>query len=307
MTKNAIYKEFDTPLVIEAAICPYRSAVPVWDVQGMIRESKACLAAGAAIIHHHHDMRLDAAASIDEMLTLGKAVKAEFPESILYPDFLAGDTVNDLLGHIAPLSKAGVLDLVPVDPGGAFSGQLDDAGLPIGNNRVRFSFDDANVTLNVANQFKAPLSIGVSEPFNLRWALAQAKAGKLPAGSMVKLYFGGEYSLIKIGKRALNFGLPPTKTGLDAYISMLEGTGLAWSVGVLGDALLDTPIARYAIERGGHLRVGIEDAAGRSDLSNQEMVEAAVALARQVGRPVGQGRAAGEALGLSTRGARATG
>lgn len=293
-------KDVETPLVIEAAICPYRSAAPVWDVQEMIRESKACLAAGATIIHHHHDLRFDAAASIEEMLTLGLAVKREFPEAILYPDFLAGATLQEWIGHIAPLSSAGVLGLVPVDPGGAYSGQLDDAGLPKGTNKIRFTFDDANDTLSAAVQCNRPLSIGVSEPFNLRWALAQAAAGKLPAGSLVKLYFGGEYSLINIGKRALNFGLPPTKAALDAYLSMLDGTGLAWSVGVAGDALLDTPIARYAIERGGHLRVGIEDAAGRSDLNNQEMVEAAIALANQVGRPIAQGHNAWSSLGLST-------
>ena len=72
----------DRPVVIEAAICPYRAMAPVWDVHGMINESKACIAAGAAIIHHHHDMRFDSAASIDEMLTMGRAVKAAHPQAM---------------------------------------------------------------------------------------------------------------------------------------------------------------------------------------------------------------------------------
>ena len=56
-----------------------------------------------------------------------------------------------------------------------------------------------------------------------------------------------------------------------------------------GDPLLESPLARYALERGGHLRVGIEDAAGMSPLGNAEMVAAAVALARETGREVVQG------------------
>ncbi|ALS65142.1 3-keto-5-aminohexanoate cleavage protein [Pandoraea apista] len=288
----------DRPVVIEAAICPYRAMAPVWDVHGMINESKACIAAGAAIIHHHHDMRFDSAASIDEMLTMGRAVKAAHPQAMLYPDFLSGNVVGEWIAHFAPLTHAGVMDFCPVDPGGAFSGQLDDAGAPMGSNKVRFTFDDANATLRAANDCKLPLTVGVSEPFNLRWALAEHAIGALPVGSMIKLYFGGEYSLIKIGRRALNFGLPPTTAALDAYVSMLEGTGLPWSVGVMGDALLDTPIARHALQLGGHLRVGIEDAAGRSDMTNREMVEVAVALAQSVGRPVATPDQARCVLGL---------
>jgi uncharacterized protein (DUF849 family) len=142
-----------------------------------------------------------------------------------------------------------------------------------------------------------PITVGVFEPFNLRWALAQHAAGRLPAGSIVKLYFGGRHSIVNTGKPALNFGLPPTTEAVDAYVSMLEGTGIPWSVGVMGDALLDTPIARHALLRGGHLRVGIEDAGGMTDATNKETVEAAVALAGEIGRPVVQGADARAALG----------
>lgn len=286
------------PLVIEAAICPYRPAAPVWDLEAMIRESVACIDAGAGIVHHHHDMRFDAVASTEEMLALGKAVKAARPDALLYPDFLSGTTVQEYIGHIAPMAEAGALDLIPVDPGAGYSGQFDARGYPTGTNKTRFTFDDANETLAVARKYDVPLTIGVFEPFQLRWALAHAAAARMPKGSLVKLYLGGEYSLIKIGSPALNFGLPPTKAALDAYIDMLAGSGLEWMVGVIGDAILDTPVARYALERGGHIRVGIEDAAGRSEASNRETVEAVVALAQAVGRPVAQGDIARQAIGM---------
>ncbi|MDO9598997.1 MAG: 3-keto-5-aminohexanoate cleavage protein [Azoarcus sp.] len=287
----------ETPMLIEAAICPYRGGEPVFDLQGMIREAKACLAAGATLIHHHHDGRLDTAGGMAEMIALSQAVHAEFPHAILNPNPAKGEDVRDNSAHFIPMFRAGALGLVPVDPGRQISPQLDDNGLPFGDNKVHSTFNDANYILTLCQQNDVPLTIGVYEPYNLRWALAYAEAGKLPAGSMVKLYFGGRYSLHTMGKRALNFGLPPTTQALDAYLSMLDGSGLQWSVTVMGDALLDTPLARHAIERGGHLRVGIEDMAGRSPASNRETVELAVELANKVGRPLARSDQAWTVLG----------
>ena len=71
---------------------------------------------------------------------------------------------------------------------------------------------------------EVPLTIGVYEPVQLRWALAYEAAGRLPTGSMVKLYFGGTRSLFNIGRPALNFGLPPIPQSLDMYLTMMDGS-----------------------------------------------------------------------------------
>lgn len=279
-------KSTETPLVIEAAICPYRPGPPVFDGEGMLLQSLECIDAGAAVIHHHHDMRMDAGAATNEMVTLGRAVKAARPGAVLYPDFLSGSSIDEFIGHVEPMAQAGAIDILPVDPGASYSGQFDDAGWPIGSNKIRFTFDHANSALRIAQKLDLPVTIGVFEPFQLRWALTHQAAGRLPAGSMVKLYFGGEYSLINIGQKALNFGLPPSCAALDAYLDMLEGSGLDWMAAVIGDAILDTPVARHAIERGGRIRVGIEDTAGCTDMTNRDTVAETCALAAQVGRPV---------------------
>jgi 3-keto-5-aminohexanoate cleavage enzyme len=83
----------------------------------------------------------------------------------------------------------------------------------------------------------------------LRAALTWQRRGRLPAGAMVKLYFGGE----------LEFGLPPTASGLDAYLELLEPSGLPWSVAVLGGDVVGCGPAERAIRRGGHVRVELED------------------------------------------------
>ena len=52
------------------------------------------------------------------------------------------------------------------------------------------------------------------------------------------------------------------------------------------ELLADRGLARLALERGGHLRVGLEDFAGARRPSNAELVREAVELAAAVGRPV---------------------
>ncbi len=60
----------DRPVVIEAAVSPYRPGEPVQNTGGTIREAIEWLDAGAGIVHHHHDMRHDQAAGIDPITTL---------------------------------------------------------------------------------------------------------------------------------------------------------------------------------------------------------------------------------------------
>jgi 3-keto-5-aminohexanoate cleavage enzyme len=74
---------------------------------------------------------------------------------------------------------------------------------------------------------------------------------------------------------------------------------LPWSVSVWGGDLMRTPIARRALERGGHLHVGLEehfDPARKP--TNEELVREAVALCAEVGRPVASCSEAAAILGL---------
>ncbi|HZP29580.1 MAG TPA: 3-keto-5-aminohexanoate cleavage protein, partial [Acidimicrobiia bacterium] len=126
------------------------------------------------------------------------------------------------------------------------------------------------------------------------------RAGRLPAGAMLKLYFGGPGGYFARGT-GVSFGLPPTLKALDAYLEMLDGSGLPWSVSVLGGDVLRTPVARAALDAGGHLKVGLEDQAGERRPSNEELVAEAVALARDVGRPAASPAEAAAILGLPAR------
>lgn len=125
-----------------------------------------------------------------------------------------------------------------------------------------------------SGELGAAPSISIFEPGFLRTTLALHRAGRVPAGAMVKLYFGGR----------LEFGLPPTAAGLDAYLELLEPSGLPWSVAVLGGDVVACGLAERAIRRGGHVRVGLEDYAGPAVPTDIDLLDSAVALVERLGR-----------------------
>lgn len=71
-----------------------------------------------------------------------------------------------------------------------------------------------------------------------------------------------------------------------AYLDMLDGMDLPWSVAVLQGDVVASGLARIALELGGHVRVGLEDYAGPRTPGNVELVRELVSLAKEVGRPV---------------------
>lgn len=85
----------------------------------------------------------------------------------------------------------------------------------------------------------------------------------------------------------VTFGLPPTEKALAAYLEMLEGTDIPWSVSVWGGDLLQTPVARMALELGGHLHIGIEEHFDPNRTpTNVELIEETKALCAEFGRPL---------------------
>jgi len=281
--------------LIEAAVTPYRPGTPLQTADETVREAKACLAAGAAIIHHHHDFRLGEADAVKQLVEIEAEILADYPDALLYPDYLRGTTTGEKYAYLEPLQEAGLLRMFALDPGHTMFDILDENGLPSQFAEAGFTFAECDEMVGYGCRVGVPISLGIYEPGHLRWTRAYAAAGKLPRASLVKLYFPDSYSLG--GKPRVNVGLYPTAASVDMYLSILSGVGLAWQVSIPGGVLLDSPIARYALERGGHLRVGVEDTGGRTPMSNVETVETAVDLAKQVGRPAVQGAEALAALG----------
>ncbi|MBI2766780.1 MAG: 3-keto-5-aminohexanoate cleavage protein [Chloroflexi bacterium] len=289
------------PVIIEAAINgatpkTRNPAVPRSPAE-VAAEGLRGLAAGAAIVHNHNDEPVvggrsgvhDPAPYIEAW----RAILAERPDALLYPTMASGGphtTISERYAHIPALAEAGVLRVGLVDPGSVNVGGADHDGLPAAIDATYVNtFADARHMFETCAALDLGPSISCFEPGFVRVVLRYWRAGRLPAGSLVKFYFGGEY---------VNFGLPPTAPSLDAYLAMIEGTGLTWSVAVLGGDVVGCGLARLALERGGHVRVGLEDYAGPRTPTNVDLIGELVALCGSVGRPVATCGEAAAILGL---------
>jgi 3-keto-5-aminohexanoate cleavage enzyme len=289
----------DQAVIIEAAVNGASSKernpnVPATPTE-IAADALRCLAAGAAIVHNHNaEFAVDGARAADLYLEAWRPVLRERPDAILYPTLGFGPTIAERYAHVTRLAEAGVLRMSFVDTGSVNLGGLDAEGLPGGTEFVYVnSFADIRYKMSVCERHRLAPSIAIFEPGFLRTALAYERAGRMPRGAFVKLYFGAES-----GYLGAAFGLPPTRRALDAYLDMLESSRLAWAVAVLGGDLVESGIARLALERGGHVRVGLEDYGGTRRPANSELVAEIVALAREVGRPIATPAEAAELLGI---------
>jgi uncharacterized protein (DUF849 family) len=279
-----------TPVIIEAAINgetqPDRNPNAPRKPEEIIADVFRCLDAGASIIHAHtDDIQKTGREAADRYLAAWRTILAERPDTLWYPTLGVGKDMAESISHIEHLAAEIPMRLGLCDPGSTNLGAPDDEGLPVGMVYAN-SYDDVRTCFEQAERLKIGPSLAIYEPGWLRTTLAFHAAGRLPQGAMVKLYFGADYGLFAT-KPGVSFGLPPTENALLAYLDLLEGTGLPWSVSVWGGDLFETPVARLALERGGHLHVGLEehfDPARKP--TNEEIVAQAVALVREVGRPV---------------------
>jgi 3-keto-5-aminohexanoate cleavage enzyme len=79
---------------------------------------------------------------------------------------------------------------------------------------------------------------------------------------------------------------------------LLDGYDIPWAASVVGGDLCASPIATLALERGGHLHVGLEFYGGERTPTNLELVTEAADLCRQLGRSVATPDQAARILGL---------
>lgn len=294
----------DTPLIIEVALNggtpkARNPSVPRTPSE-IAADAVACIDAGASIVHNHNDEPViggpNGVHAAGPYIEAWRAILAERPGTILYPTMAGGGprtTIEERYAHIPELAAAGVLGMGLVDAGSVSMGPADAAGLPAPVDSVYLNTHrDARHMFDTCWELQAPPSISIFDPSFLRVALAYHQKGRIVPGGIVKLYFGGPGAF---------WGLPPRPAALHAYLDMLDGTDLPWSVAVLQGDVLDCGLARTALELGGHVRVGLEDYAGPRQPANVELVSELAALANAVGRPVAGVVEARALLGMRRR------
>jgi uncharacterized protein (DUF849 family) len=290
----------DDPVIIEAAINgattkaqnPHTPRTP----EEIAADALAVIDAGAAIVHNHIDVSVaDGEEAAARYAEAWRVVLDARPDALVYP------TVNFVRGgghdytHIAPLVATGLVRLGLCDPGSLNLGRRR-GDVPSGAFVYANSFDDIASQLELMREHALGTSLAIYEPGFLRCVLAWQRAGRLPAGAMVKLYFSTDQGLT-----GTPFGLPPTETALAAYLELLEGRGLPWAVSVSGGDVVASGMAELALRRGGHLHTGLEFYGGDRMPTNLELVGEAVACCRAVGRPVATPAEAAELMQLPPR------
>ena len=115
---------------------------------------------------------------------------------------------------------------------------------------------------------------GVWEPGFMRTAAALSKAEALAKPIVFKFNFS----------ESMASGFPPTRYALDAYVRLLGDVTPTspWMLAAVGADILH--LFPTAMDLGGHIRIGLEDATLGSDKTNLQLVELALGQITESGR-----------------------
>jgi uncharacterized protein (DUF849 family) len=288
------------PLIIEASLNGAASKaenpeVPYSDDE-IVADAMACMEAGAALIHNHTDEPIIGGSGeldVDKYARPWRRLLQIRPDAILTPTMPVGQegvAVETRYRHVEAMAREGLLAQGLCDPGSFNLSLLDADGLFAPSTYLyRNDMQDSRYYVETCRRLNIGLSISIFEPGFLKFILAYHRAGRLPRGSMIKLYFASP---------ELPFGLPPTEASLEAYLGMLGDWDVPWLVSSFGDDCVGCGIAEAAIRRGGHVQVGLEPYAGERKPSNVELVQEVVELAARYDRPAASPSEAARMLDL---------
>jgi 3-keto-5-aminohexanoate cleavage enzyme len=293
------------PVVIEVAVNGVtrkerNPAVPVLPDE-VAADTIRCLDAGATVVHTHPHSFGDGsspAVTAEKYASAYRSILEERPGAILYPTMSGGPGIADRWDHHRPLADEGLIRCGCLDPGSTNLASFGADGLPTATDFVYTnSPNDIRYMMTGCADLGIGPSFAIYEPAFLRMVLGFYAGGHLAPGALVKFYFSGDTGYLAPGLPT--FSAPPIPEALALYRAMLGDADLPWAVTVLGGDIIDTPVARLALEQGGHIRVGIEDHADAE--SNVACVQRAVDLAESVGREVATPAEAADELRLPTK------
>jgi 3-keto-5-aminohexanoate cleavage enzyme len=241
-------------------------------VEAIVAEGVACIKAGACIVHVH-------AYDGGGPQTFDWQVYARIIEGIravvdvpVYPSIpmAAGMTSEERMSHIEALAVRGLLEFSVVDPGSVNFTTLSAGREP------------AQTYLNTEADIRHGLALAARHGFHPAYAIYEP--GFTRAGAALARRARVKTPIYRfMFSQTFAFGFPPEPWALEAHLSLLaaEAPGAPWMIAGLGvDARALIP---QAIARGGHIRVGLEDAAFGCETGNVALVEDAVRRLREAG------------------------
>jgi uncharacterized protein (DUF849 family) len=242
-------------------------------VDEIVADGIAAANEGAAIIHvHPYDPetgRQKDDADIYARIIEGIRAKVDV---IVYPtlpsEAVAGSELSGVgayrHGPVEELARRGLIEWSLVDPGSVNLCGYDE----IARDTV------GQVYLNVESDIRAGFAI--AEAHGLRPSCAVFEPGFVRLGAALAARFPRlrtpTYRFMF--SEGYTFGFLPKPYGLQAYLATLADCAphAPWMVGGLRCDI--TPLIEHAVDRGGHVRVGLEDVPYGCDRSNAELVAA---------------------------------
>ena len=248
-------------------------------VAAIVAQGVACANAGACIIHTHAyedggEQTFDW--QVYARIIEGIRAKIDVP---VYPSIaspaISGPAEADAairFAHIEQLAKRGLIEFAVVDPGSVnmtmLNASAESAPAAVYQN------PEAHVRhgLSLAAHYKFHPAYAIYEPGFTRAGAVLARAMGCPA-PLYRFMFSDAYA----------FGFPPQPFGLAAHLALLRHVApdAPWMIAGLGVDV--TPLIGAAVAEGGHVRVGLEDAAFGMPATNVALVEAAVRRVRASG------------------------
>jgi len=275
--------------------------IPV-SIAEIISDGIAAADAGAAIIHVH---AYDPATGRqrDEWETYARIIEGIRAKAdvIVYPTIpLAGSDYAAVhaerrLAHTAELARRGLIEWFVLDPGSVNFVRFAELETSSESFVYQNPLSDIREGLRIARAHHVHPGYAIYEPGFTRLGAALAQAMPDLPTPIYRFMFSDEFA----------WGFPPRAGYLEVHLELLSSIApnAPWMVAGLGVDI--TPLIRPAVARGGHVRVGLEDAPWRTPLTNLNWVEEAVRLVREAGgepASAAEVRASLNAIDLAHRG-----
>lgn len=246
--------------------------IPV-TVSQIVEEGIACTRAGAAIVHAHAYDEATGRQTQDPNVyaAIIEGIRSQV-DAIVYPTIPAPglgaqpgeESAQQRFAHVEELARRGLIEWAAIDPGSTNFSLYDD----LREDQPGFVYlnpeEHVRHGLKIAMRHGIHPSYAIYEPGFVRLGASLHWRESCPA-PVYRFMFSSGYT----------FGFPPEDYALTAYLKLLDqvAPGAQWmAAGLQVDVL---PMIPRVVAEGGHVRVGLEDAAFGCELSNLQLVELA--------------------------------
>jgi 3-keto-5-aminohexanoate cleavage enzyme len=271
-------------------------------IEAIIAEGIACAKAGAAIVHTHaydgggpqtFDWQVYARIIEGIRAKVDVPIYPSFPTSMIGGGDAGVPDPEVRFSHIDALASRGLIEFAAVDPGS-----------------VNFTQVTTTSQAKAAGTYVNPEShvrhaLGIARRHGLHPAFAIYEPGFIRAGAALARMTGVKTPIYRfMFSEQFAFCFPPKAYALSALATLVEEEAGAapWMISGLGVDV--RALIGEAVARGGHVRVGLEDALLGTPVSttNLGLVEDAVRLVRRHGAEPATPDDVRQALGAISRG-----